>query len=675
MSHDPRTTTNVLKVSANGNDTYPNEYGYATIGAALAVASAGDKVEVAAGGYAENITIPADVEVDAGGAILTGTITVNDGSRITLLRQNALTATTGASLTGASAIAYVAIARQDCAGTAVGAVCLTASAHLHFGVRQQTLSTGYGVGPTTAGYVHLGIEHMEINGAGTGLAATTNGRLHGFVGGIIDGGAAEGIRLMGSAIADLTIGHVETDTALHLDDTASANLTVGNVTGATTAYDVAVGATLNLVTSNLSGAAVGTANVIQAGSIAAHEAKRIDQGHAVMTLAQLNGHVSDATLDDVAGIRTPTAHGIGGSRHNASTIALLNSKISDATLDDITGARTPTAHTASHGSAGGDALTDLAGTVTLDAGATTLAEIGTNTSARHTQGTDAALDTGGGNEFTAAQGKGLQDALGAVTALKDEDDMASDSATAVASQQSVKAYVDDTVQPTREWEADLSGTYDWKTNGAGSTDTTSGISCDDGWAEPGDIADFTTLEVGGGVITFDVSGTGQDVDGVLEIALTDLPDLDRASAITITMDVDLNDDATNFDTADDVFWSMILNGSAASAFPSPAESSGFSIANIGGVLNLRMLRYVNDGATFSADAITNPKNSGTVWMADRPGDQTVQFHDGAGNLTTGGFANSSFHARSGSSYFVIWMRAKNGGRVAGTISSIKVTVR
>ena len=270
MSHDPRTTTNVLKVSANGNDTYPNEYGYATIGAALAVASAGDKVEVAAGGYAENITIPADVEVDAGGAILTGTITVNDGSRITLLRQNALTATTGASLTGASAIAYVAIARQDCAGTAVGAVCLTASAHLHFGVRQQTLSTGYGVGPTTAGYVHLGIEHMEINGAGTGLAATTNGRLHGFVGGIIDGGAAEGIRLVGSAIADLTIGHVETDTALHLDDTASANLTVGNVTGATTAYDVAVGATLNLVTSSLGGATVGTANVTQAGVAPLH---------------------------------------------------------------------------------------------------------------------------------------------------------------------------------------------------------------------------------------------------------------------------------------------------------------------------------------------------------------------------------------------------------------------
>jgi len=44
----------------------------------------------------------------------------------------------------------------------------------------------------------------------------------------------------------------------------------------------------------------------------------------------------------------PNAHAIGGATHQSSTLAQLNSLISDATLDDSAQPRTPTAHQATH---------------------------------------------------------------------------------------------------------------------------------------------------------------------------------------------------------------------------------------------------------------------------------------------------------------------------------------
>jgi|GEM_PF-6291666 len=50
-------------------------------------------------------------------------------------------------------------------------------------------------------------------------------------------------------------------------------------------------------------------------------------------------------------------HGLGSADdHNAGTLAALNSLLSDATLDDISGARTPTAHNTTHQNGGADEL-------------------------------------------------------------------------------------------------------------------------------------------------------------------------------------------------------------------------------------------------------------------------------------------------------------------------------
>lgn len=60
-------------------------------------------------------------------------------------------------------------------------------------------------------------------------------------------------------------------------------------------------------------------------------------------------------LVDTAGVKpTPGPHLLGGAEHSADTIANLNAKISDATVDDVTGTRTPTAHAAAHGDGGSD---------------------------------------------------------------------------------------------------------------------------------------------------------------------------------------------------------------------------------------------------------------------------------------------------------------------------------
>ena len=72
----------------------------------------------------------------------------------------------------------------------------------------------------------------------------------------------------------------------------------------------------------------------------------------------LRGRV--ANLETISG--TTFTHDLSGDAHNSTTLASLNLKISDATLDDIAGTRTPTAHAPSHTSIGADPikLDDLA---------------------------------------------------------------------------------------------------------------------------------------------------------------------------------------------------------------------------------------------------------------------------------------------------------------------------
>jgi len=84
---------------------------------------------------------------------------------------------------------------------------------------------------------------------------------------------------------------------------------------------------------------------------------------------------------------------IGGggdlSQEDIDTIAELNVVLTDADVDDLSALRTPTTHAASHATAGGDDITPAA------IGATSSADFGThtgNTSAHHTRYTDGEAD-------------------------------------------------------------------------------------------------------------------------------------------------------------------------------------------------------------------------------------------------------------------------------------------
>ena len=342
------------------------------------------------------------------------------------------------------------------------------------------------------------------------------------------------------------------------------------------------------------------------------------------------------------------------------------------------------------------------------------ADVASNTAARHTQGTDQGLDTGGPSAVTAAQALAASNHVSADgsshadvatntaesakalhwddvaagqlayttdaaswTALtwRDEDDMSSDDATGVASQQSVKAYVDDSVQPVREWTADLSGTYDWKANGDASVDPTSGIE-----VSSSDLADFTTLSVGGGVITWDASGAGSNEEASLRISLPPLPDLYLVSYISLEMDLNLEDAGTAFDTQGDQIRVLIENNED-SGGPAGTEGVDVSMGNLDGVaaIEMKLTRRVNNAsADGGTTTVTNPRNAGRIQIADYPGAQEAQFYEGTGhNITQESLAQTTHHARTGANtppYFRLRFFAANGGRSAGTISNIRVVI-
>lgn len=102
---------------------------------------------------------------------------------------------------------------------------------------------------------------------------------------------------------------------------------------------------------------------------ALHAADHEDGGSDEIDVAALSGELTD---DQPA-----KAHALGGAKHTAATLAELNAKISDATLDDSGGSRTPSAHKTSHGSGGTDEI-DVTGLV----GATARALLGDATASR-----------------------------------------------------------------------------------------------------------------------------------------------------------------------------------------------------------------------------------------------------------------------------------------------------
>ena len=153
----------------------------------------------------------------------------------------------------------------------------------------------------------------------------------------------------------------------------------------------------------------------------------------------------------------------------------------------------------------------------------------------HDQDSDTVLDSGGANEFTAAQGKTLQTKLGGYS-VKDEDDMASDSDTDLATQQSVKAYVDGKDYGGSIWQMDMGEAgddHDWVAGAA--TDPLTGF------VASGANADYDTLQRTGGTgLEFALNNPGADKEAVLSLTLpSSFAGLRTVPAFTLEMEVSI----------------------------------------------------------------------------------------------------------------------------------------
>ena len=320
----------------------------------------------------------------------------------------------------------------------------------------------------------------------------------------------------------------------------------------------------------------------------------------------------------------------------------------------------------------------------------------------HTQGTDQGLDTGGANAVTAAQAKAASDhvsADGSSHTYIDQDVTSGSSPTLdgnnftgvdaddvdIVSAMSGNLAGDTTVDAalatldaaslgggdTFIWDVDLSGTYDWQANGDGSQDPTSGIIAHN------DVTSFTTLDVGGGVITFADSASGAATNVNLYLALgSELPDLNLASEIVITANIDL----ANFNDN---------NANLIGFFLYNADNGGTVTEQIGGSLwsdatvpRMRLQREVNDALAQDAAnvAATNWGNAAQIRISDVFGHQDMQFYDTVAHALSEspGLTQTTLHCRDGdgtSPHLMIWIRCGDGGNVSGTISSIKIVVK
>jgi len=148
-----------------------------------------------------------------------------------------------------------------------------------------------------------------------------------------------------------------------------------------------------------------------------------------------------------------------------------------------------------------------------------------------------------------------------------------------------------------------------------------------------------------------------------------------ATEFYLEVDLDLDDNVNNFDTTDDALAFNYMNAATTAA------TTERLIGKIDRGTNIRIscTREVNDAGTNSSYTdITNPKNTGRLQVIDTVGNQHAQFYEStAHNLTqSGALTQTTQHCRTGTGMWLgIWFRAKNGGRVAGTISNIKAVAR
>jgi len=80
-----------------------------------------------------------------------------------------------------------------------------------------------------------------------------------------------------------------------------------------------------------------------------------------LTATTASVSTAPSASDDVArksevDAKADTPHALGGADHSSDTLANLNGTVSDATLDDASSSRPPESHASTHESGGGDAI-------------------------------------------------------------------------------------------------------------------------------------------------------------------------------------------------------------------------------------------------------------------------------------------------------------------------------
>ena len=230
------------------------------------------------------------------------------------------------------------------------------------------------------------------------------------------------------------------------------------------------------------------------------------------------------------------------------------------------------------------------------------------------------------------------------------------------------------------FDVPLSGSADFKAGGDGTSDPVSGLT-----VHGTDVSGATQCEIASNLLQVDLSAAGADKNFYLvrELASVGFPDLYQAQSVAVTIEWDLDIDgggsATNFDTADDLFWVQIANEDTQAA--AVTESPYLIFRNDGGAnRSIGAATRLDNTYTVTAwAAVANWDHAGHVSMRATMDNVGTSFYD---EDTPLGYYSAVHHpgewhvrptANSGP-YLVMWFRAKDGGRVAMDISAIRISV-
>ena len=344
-------------------------------------------------------------------------------------------AITGSSFTGASGASITAFLDDDSFGTAsatTGATSESIKAYVDAQITAQDLDIA---GDSGTGAIDLDSQSLAING-GTGLTSSASGQ-------------AISIALDNTAV---TAGSYGTTTAIPvLTIDAQGRVTAASTAAISTSWTLTGDTGSEVVNGGDTVDIAGGDNITTAASSTDTLTVDLDTTLTGMVAGTFSGAVTAGSLTD--GTATLTGGALTGMTGAITTAGVITGgSLTDGTATLTAGNITGLVNTTASGTVTGGSLTD--GTATLNAGSLT-GLVNTTASGTVTGGTltDGTLSVSSGaitgaTNVTASgtvQFGSLSDGSITATGFVDEDNMASDSATLIPTQQSVKAYVDSQV--------------------------------------------------------------------------------------------------------------------------------------------------------------------------------------------------------------------------------------